>query len=93
MSILVRILINAVLALLTLPFFLVTLGLFTFVLKAFMLWGTAALSTALGLGFSVSGFGSAFSCGARGEHGQLRVVDSGLAADRRSPPALMVIAR
>jgi len=38
----------------------VTLGLFTFVVNAFLLWLTSALSAALGLGFHVSGFGSAF---------------------------------
>lgn len=48
------------LVLLTLPVLLVTLGLFTFVLNAFMLWLTSALSGALGLGFHVSGFGAAF---------------------------------
>ena len=52
--------VRPVLALLTLPFFLITLGLFTFVLNAFMLWLTSALSEALRLGFHVSGFGSAF---------------------------------
>lgn len=52
--------VRPVLALLTLPFFLITLGLFTFVLNAFMLWLTSALSGALGLGFHVSGFGAAF---------------------------------
>ena len=52
--------VRPVLFVLTLPFFLITLGLFTFVLNALMLWTTAALSTALGLGFSVSGFGAAF---------------------------------
>lgn len=45
---------------LTLPFLLVTLGLFTFVLNAFMLWLTSTLSSALGLGFKVEGFGAAF---------------------------------
>lgn len=52
--------VRPVLALLTLPFFLITLGLFTFVLNALMLWLTSALSGALGLGFHVSGFGAAF---------------------------------
>jgi putative membrane protein len=52
--------VRPVLMLLTLPFFLITLGLFTFVLNAFMLWLTSALSGALGLGFHVSGFGAAF---------------------------------
>jgi putative membrane protein len=48
------------LILLTLPFLLVTLGLFTFVVNAFLLWTTSALSEALGLGFHVDGFGAAF---------------------------------
>jgi len=52
--------VRPVLMLLTLPFFLITLGLFTFVLNAFMLWLTSGLSGALGLGFHVSGFGAAF---------------------------------
>ena len=52
--------VRPVLALLTLPFFLITLGLFTFVLNAFMLWLTSALSAAFGFGFHVSGFGAAF---------------------------------
>ena len=45
---------------LSLPFLIVTLGLFTFVVNAFLLWLTSALSAALGLGFHVTGFGSAF---------------------------------
>jgi putative membrane protein len=52
--------VRPILALLTLPFFLVTLGLFTFVLNALMLWWTGVVSSALGLGFSVSGFAAAF---------------------------------
>ena len=52
--------VKPVLMLLTLPFFLVTLGLFTFALNAFMLWLTSALAGALGLGFHVDGFGAAF---------------------------------
>ncbi len=48
------------LILMTLPAFLITLGLFTFVLNAFMLWLTSQLSQALGLGFRVDGFGAAF---------------------------------
>ena len=39
---------------------LLTLGLFTFVINAFVLWLTSALSGRLGLGFHVAGFGSAF---------------------------------
>lgn len=45
---------------LTLPALLMTLGLFTFVVNAFLLWTTSALSGALGLGFHVDGFGAAF---------------------------------
>ena len=48
--------IRPILLLLTCPLVLVTLGLFIFVLNALMLWLTGALSQALGLGFSVSGF-------------------------------------
>ena len=44
----------------TLPLLIVTLGLFTFVLNAVMLWMTGAISDALGLGFHVDGFGAAF---------------------------------
>src|SRR5829696_2808364 len=49
-----------ILLILTLPFLLITLGLFTFVLNAFLLWTTSALSGAMGLGFHVEGFKSAF---------------------------------
>jgi putative membrane protein len=52
--------IKPILFVLTLPFWLVTLGLFTFILNAFMLWLTGRLSAALGLGFQVSGFAAAF---------------------------------
>ena len=48
------------LMILTLPFLLITLGLFTFVLNAFLLWITAAISEAMGLGFHVDGFAAAF---------------------------------
>ncbi len=52
--------IKPILFVLTLPFWLVTLGLFTFILNAFMLWLTGRLSAALGLGFRVNGFAAAF---------------------------------
>lgn len=52
--------VRPVLLLLTLPFLIVTLGFFTFVLNALMLWLTSAISDALGLGFHVEGFGAAF---------------------------------
>ena len=52
--------VRPVLKLLTLPLLLLTLGLFTLVLNAVMLWLTSALSATLGLGFHVSGFWAAF---------------------------------
>src|SRR4030095_900044 len=52
--------VQPILFVLTLPFWLVTLGLFTFVLNAIMLWLTGRLSSALGLGFHVNGFLAAF---------------------------------
>jgi putative membrane protein len=52
--------IRPVLFVLTLPFLIVTLGLFTFVLNAFMLWMTSAASDLFGLQFHVSGFRAAF---------------------------------
>jgi len=52
--------VKPILILLTLPAFLITLGLFTFVLNALMLWLTSELSLALGLGFRVDGFWAAF---------------------------------
>ena len=52
--------IRPVFMVLTFPLLLLTLGLFTFVLNAVMLWLTSAVSNALGLGFHVSGFAAAF---------------------------------
>lgn len=52
--------IRPVLFILSLPFLIVTLGLFTFVLNAFMLWLTSATSDLFGLRFDVDGFGAAF---------------------------------
>jgi putative membrane protein len=52
--------VKPVLLLLSLPLLLVTLGLFTLVLNAMLLWLTSSLSAALGLGFHVSGFAAAF---------------------------------
>ena len=52
--------VRPILKLLTLPLFILTLGLFTFVLNAVMLWLTGSVSDALGLGFHVEGFGAAF---------------------------------
>jgi len=52
--------VKPVLTILTFPFLIVTLGLFTLVLNAVMLWLTGAVSEALGLGFHVQGFSAAF---------------------------------
>jgi putative membrane protein len=51
-----NVLIKPVLFLLSLPFVILTLGLFTLVLNALMLLLTAGASDILGLGFSVDGF-------------------------------------
>lgn len=45
---------------LTFPLIIVTLGIFALVVNGLMLWLTSALSGALGLGFHVRGFWSAF---------------------------------
>ena len=55
-----NVVIRPILKLLTLPFLILTLGLFIFVVNAAMLWLTGAVSDALGLGFHVSGFPAAF---------------------------------
>ncbi len=52
--------VKPVLKLLTFPLLILTLGLFTFVLNALMLWLTGAMSDALDLGFHVDGFTAAF---------------------------------
>jgi putative membrane protein len=52
--------VRPILMLLTLPLFILTLGLFTFVLNAVMLWLTGSISDTLGLGLHVEGFGAAF---------------------------------
>src|SRR5579862_3981684 len=44
----------------TFPLLILTLGLFTLVINAFMLWLTALVSDRLDLGFHVAGFKSAF---------------------------------
>ncbi len=56
----VNTLVRPVLKLLTFPLLILTLGLFTFVLNALMLWLTSVVSAGLGLGFHVDGFGAAF---------------------------------
>ena len=56
----INISVRPILKLLTFPLLIITLGLFTFVLNALMLWLTAAVSDALDLGFHVEGFRAAF---------------------------------
>jgi putative membrane protein len=56
----INIAVRPILKLLTLPLLILTLGLFTFVLNALMLWLTGAISDALDLGFHVDGFVPAF---------------------------------
>ena len=53
-------LVRPILAWLTCPLIVLTLGLFLLVLNGVMLWLTAALSERLGLGFTVDGFVPAF---------------------------------
>ena len=52
--------VRPILFVLSLPVLILTLGLFTFVLNAIVLLLTSALSSRMGLGFSVDGFGAAF---------------------------------
>ncbi|MGC2061707.1 MAG: phage holin family protein [Thermodesulfovibrionales bacterium] len=56
----VNTLIRPVVKLLTLPFLVVTLGLFTFITNAMMLSATSWISTQFRLGFYVEGFKAAF---------------------------------
>jgi putative membrane protein len=56
---LVNAVVKPVVQLLTLPLFVLTLGLITLVINALLLELTAWLSTAVGLDFTVAGFGSA----------------------------------
>lgn len=51
--------IRPILRVLTCPLVVLTLGLFVFILNAFLLWLTSALAQALGLGFDVRGFWAA----------------------------------
>jgi putative membrane protein len=57
---LVNAIIRPILKLFTFPLFILTFGLFALVLNGLMLWLTSSLSSALGLGFHVSGFVPAF---------------------------------
>lgn len=53
-------LVRPLLAMLTCPLMILTLGLFTFVINAFILWLTSAAAGKFGLGFHVAGFWPAF---------------------------------
>ena len=52
--------IKPVVAILTLPLIILTLGVFALVINGLMLWLTSSLSEVLGLGFHVRGFWAAF---------------------------------
>jgi len=56
----VNALIRPVAKILTFPLIILTLGIFALVINGLMLWLTSSLSSALGLGFHVSGFWAAF---------------------------------
>ena len=58
---LVNAIIRPILAVLTCPLVLMTLGLFVFVLNALMLWLTSAISASIGINFRVDGFIAAFN--------------------------------
>ncbi len=51
--------IRPILKLLTCPLVVLTLGLFVFILNAFLLWLTSMMAQALGIGFVVEGFWAA----------------------------------
>lgn len=56
----VNALIAPVIKLLTCPLIILTLGLFTLVINALMLWLVGEIAPALGVGFYIDGFGAAF---------------------------------
>ena len=56
----VNALIRPVAKILTFPLIILTLGVFALVINGLMLWLTSSVSSALGLGFHVSGFWAAF---------------------------------
>ncbi|HEX4824255.1 MAG TPA: phage holin family protein [Candidatus Polarisedimenticolaceae bacterium] len=56
----VNTIVKPIVTLLSLPAVLLTVGIFLLVINAFMLWFTGWISTSLGLGFHVEGFGAAF---------------------------------
>jgi putative membrane protein len=53
-------LVRPLLTMLTCPLLILTLGLFTFVINALILWLTSAAAARFGLGFHVAGFWPAF---------------------------------
>lgn len=56
----VNAIVRPLLLLFSLPLLVITLGLFTLVVNALLLWLTSSLSGSLGLGFTISGFWAAF---------------------------------
>src|SRR2546426_6978945 len=67
----VNAIVRPILKILTFPALILTLGLFIFVINALMLWLTAELSEAFGLGFHVAGFRAALLCALVGSVGSL----------------------
>ena len=53
-------LLRPLLTLLSCPLLILTLGLFTLIINAVILWVTSAVSGSFGIGFHVDGFGAAF---------------------------------
>ncbi|MFO7918255.1 MAG: phage holin family protein [Anaerolineae bacterium] len=56
----VNALIAPVIKILTCPLIVLTLGLFTLIINALMLWLAGAIASALGVGFYIEDFGAAF---------------------------------
>ena len=56
----VNTIVKPIVTLFSLPAVFLTLGIFLLVINALMLWFTGWISTTLGLGFRVQGFGAAF---------------------------------
>ena len=83
--------VRPIMMLLTLPFFLITLGLFTFVLNGFMLWLTSALSGAFGARVPCQRIRRRIRRRPRRQHRQLRFVNHGMATHRSRASANQVV--
>lgn len=56
----VNAIIRPIISILTCPLILITLGLFTLVINALMLWLAGAIGSTLGINVQIAGFGAAF---------------------------------